>query len=80
MIITLTECKSCTNEPPTKDGMYVVIRLYKGEIAVVISTDYTVEYGWDTNYISHEHAIDYSDGDGWTNIWASCYIVDNNIK
>lgn len=80
MNIKLTECKSCMNEPPTKDVMYVVIRLYKGEISAVMSTDYTVEYGWNTNFISHDHAIDYTDEDGWRNVWASCYIEDNNIK
>ena len=80
MDIKLTECKSCMNEPPQKDGQYVVIRLYAGQIASVMDIPYTVKWGWNTNDCSHDSVIDYTDEKGWRNVWTSCYIEDNNIK
>ena len=48
-MIKISEFKSCENNPPTKDGSYLVIRLRNNELCYGASLFYSVEHGWNVN-------------------------------
>ncbi len=56
-MIKISDFKSCIDNPPTKDGYYMVIRLRenkftnKKELSYGASLFYSVEHGW--NVIQH---------------------------
>ena len=63
-MIKISEFKSCKDNPPTKDGYYVVIKMRKNEwtnkkeMSYGSSIFYSVEHGWNV----HQH----SDGSWYT--------------
>lgn len=48
-MIKLSDFKSCKDNPPTKDGAYVVIKLREKELCYGASLFYSVEYGWNVH-------------------------------
>ena len=54
-MIKLSDFKSCIDNPPTKDGSYMVIRLRKNpftdkkELSYGASLFYSVEHGWNVH-------------------------------
>lgn len=76
MKINLGEWKDCTVESPEKDGDYLVIGFYKGNISYASTLYYSVQYGWnihiDCNGDVHtEHRIDFSDDEPGTKFWCT---------
>ena len=54
-MIKISEFKSCRDNPPTKDGSYVVIKMRKNcwtdtkELSYGASLFYSVEHGWNVH-------------------------------
>lgn len=54
-MIKISEFKSCRDNPPAKDGTYLVIKIRKNlwtntkELVYSASLFYSVEYGWNVN-------------------------------
>ena len=56
-MIKISRWRSCLNTPPKKDGHYLVVRFWDGELCYAADLDYTVEYGWNTNKLGHDCPI-----------------------
>lgn len=67
-----SEFKSCENDLPKKDGMYIIFRFVISEHLPltyhIYTMEYTVEYGWNTSQRHHEHALKFDEGEVWCEI------------
>ena len=59
-LLIFGEWKSAHKEPPTEDGMYLVLDFFRGDLSYGASIDYTVKYGWNTTEFNHDHPINYA--------------------
>jgi len=54
-MIKFSDCKSCRDNPPTKDGFFVVIKMRKNsrtnksELCYGAALFYSVEHGWNVH-------------------------------
>lgn len=72
-MFNFTEFKSCKDNPPTKDGRYLVIRMFNGELSYAGSLPYTVEYGWNTfkdlfGYYNTNNKITFDNDTVWAEV------------
>lgn len=56
-----SEFKSCKYELPKKDGTYLVIRMFDGQLSYASALEYTVKYGWNTSKHSYFNPIKFDD-------------------
>lgn len=69
--VNVGEWKSAWHEPPTEDGLYLVVsfRRYSGKLSHGRVIEYTVEYGWNTTSYNHEFGISFENRDDvWTTL------------
>ena len=72
-MFNFSEFKSCKDTPPTKDGTYLVIRMYNGELSYACSLPYMVMYGWNTyinlfgEYVTDSRIV-FDDDTMWTEV------------
>ena len=71
MNIKFSEWKSCTKEPPTKDGYYAVARINveSNTICLLSYIEYSCKWGWNASEEYHDSVIVFTDEDV-TNIWS----------
>lgn len=68
-MIKLSRWSSCLNTPPKKDGEYLVVRFYKGELSYASCLGYTTAYGWNTHITSHDYPVVFDSKDFlWTEV------------
>lgn len=48
-MIKLSDFKSCRDNPPTKDGYYIVIKMREKMLCYGASIFYSVEHGWNVH-------------------------------
>ena len=58
-----SEFKSCANDLPEKDGIYLVIRMFDGHLSYASALEYTTTYGWNTSEHAHANPINFDDND-----------------
>lgn len=62
-MIRISRWRSCLNTPPKKDGEYLVVRFYKGQLSYGSHLGYTTKYGWNTHMDSHDYPIKFDTKD-----------------
>lgn len=72
-MIKVSEFKPCESNPPTKDGQYLVIRMYDGEVSYASSISYDVGHGWNLLKFSDgtfntSNQLFYDDGYVWAEV------------
>lgn len=67
---SFSEFKSCEKEPPTTNGYYLVICLYRGEFTgYAQAIEYTTEWGWNSSKFNHDNVIPFTDDADTTYFW-----------
>ena len=77
MNIKIGEFKSVINEPPKEDGVYLVVGFDSfGKFSYALQLEYTTNYGWNTTYNDHSHAIVYEETSNRKFYWTTVTMED----
>lgn len=77
-----SDFKSCKSEPPTADGEYLVLGIYKGKVTYCSRLEYHTEYGWNVSKLMDgtwytKNEIVFEDDD---HFWAIVTVVEDDTN
>ena len=71
MMIKFSDFRKCKSDPPTENGMYLVMHFCMwdgGQFRYAQSLDYTVEHGWNTTPDCPNWPLQFSDEYVWASV------------